>query len=97
MSELLAGAGGIGIYILVAAFLLWLAYYLFGPQALGVPAFIGVLVIFALWQALPSLGVLTIAAFVAGVLVLFIVIGMAMSLGAEKPPKAHDEKPPDEQ
>jgi hypothetical protein len=38
---------------------------------------------------------LVIAAMVVGLIVLYMLIGMAMTLGTGKPPRAHDEKPED--
>jgi hypothetical protein len=95
MGELVESAGGVLAALLLIGFVLWVLHYVFGSQVFGLPAMIGVLVVIAVGSAVPSLGVLSIAAIAAGVLVLFAVIGIAMSLGPEKLPKAHDEKPKD--
>ena len=79
------------------AFALWFLYFVFGPQGLGLPAMIGVLVVFGVAKALTSAGPLVVVAMVLGLVLLFIVIGMAMTLGAGRPPQAHDEKPREEQ
>ncbi len=95
MSELFEVAGNLGLDFLVIGGILWLAHYVFGSQALGVPAMIGIFLVIALGTMLSSLGFLVIAAMVAGLLLLYLVIGMAMSLGADRLPQAHDEKPKD--
>ena len=93
MGELLEVGGGLLALALGVVLVLWVLHYLFGAQVLGLPAMIGVLVVIAVGSAIPSLGILTILALVGGLLVLFVVIGMAMTLGPEKLSKASDEKP----
>jgi hypothetical protein len=93
VSELFESAGGILVLIVIVALVLWALYSVFGSQAFGLPSLIGVFVVLAVGRAVPSLGFVTLAAIVLGLLVLFIVLGMAMSLGPEELPKAHDEKP----
>jgi len=85
------------LYAAAIAVALGALYFVFGSQALGLPAMIGVLVVLAVAEALSSAGPLTLLAMVVGLAALFMVIGMAMSLGAGRPPQAHDEKPKDEQ
>lgn len=94
ISELVESGGGVLVAIVIVAFVLWVLHYAFGSQVLGLPAMLGVFVMIAIGSAV-SLGPLTIAVIVVGLLVLFVVIGMAMSLGPEKLPKARDEKPKD--
>jgi hypothetical protein len=93
VSEFVESAGGILVVLLLAVLVLWILYIVFGPQALGVPALIGVLVVIGVGSVVPTLGLFTVVAMIGGLLVLFIVVGMAMSLGPEKLPKAHDERP----
>jgi hypothetical protein len=57
---------------------------LFGPQVFGLPAMVGVLVVIAVGSAIPTLGLITIAAMAGGLLLLFAVIGMAMTFGPVK-------------
>ncbi len=95
MSELLEAVVNVGAYFLVIVLVLWLAYQAFGSQVFGLPVMIGVLVVIGVATAVSAASFFVIAAMVAGLLILFIVIGMAMSLGDEKPPQAHDEKPKD--
>lgn len=82
--------------ILLAAVVLWLLYLRFGSQVFGVPALVGVLVVLGVISIAPTLGLLTLAAIVLGVVVLFLVIGLAVSVGPERLPKARDERPPQE-
>ena len=84
MSELLESGGGLLAIAAAALFVLWALHYLFGTQVFGLPAMIGVLVVIAVGSAIPTLGLHTLAAMAAGLLVLFAVIGMAMTLGPEK-------------
>ena len=93
MTEFLEVGGGLLAVALGVVLVLWLLHYLFGSQVFGLPAMVGVLVVIAVGSAIPSLGILTIVAMVGGLLVLFVVIGMAMTLGPEKLGKAKDEKP----
>jgi hypothetical protein len=84
VSELLESGGGLLAIVAAALFVLWALHYLFGAQVFGLPAMIGVLVVIAVGSAIPTLGLVTVAAMAAGLLVLFAVIGMAMTLGPEK-------------
>jgi len=93
VTEFLEVGGGLLAVALGVVLVLWVLHYLFGSQVFGVPAMVGVLVVIAVASAIPSLGILTIVAMVGGLLVLFVVIGMAMTLGPEKLGKAKDEKP----
>jgi hypothetical protein len=93
VSEFVESAGGVFGLALIAVLVLALLSLLFGRQVFGLPALIGVLVVVAIGSAAPSLGLLTVFAMAAGMVVLLAVIGMAMSLGPEKPPRAHDERP----
>ena len=84
MTEFLEVGGGLLAVALGVVLVLWVLHYLFGSQVFGLPAMVGVLVVIAVGSAIPSLGILTIVAMVGGLLVLFVVIGMAMTLGPEK-------------
>ena len=95
MTEFLEVGGGLLAVALGVVLVLWVLHYLFGSQVFGLPAMVGVLVVIAVGSAIPSLGILTIVAMVGGLLVLFVVIGMAMTLGPEKLRKGHDEQPKD--
>ena len=96
MGELVESAGDILAVIAAAALVLWALHYVFGSQVFGLPAMIGVLLVIAVASAFPNLGLLTIAAMAGGLVVLFLAIGLAMALGPEKVPKAHDERPKDQ-
>jgi hypothetical protein len=76
---------GIAGTIVVIAVLLGLAYELFGSQAFGLPAILGVLALVGLLKlvsdaGLGNAGVLIVA---AGLIAIPLVIGMAMKLGAD--------------
>jgi hypothetical protein len=45
--ELLEAVGGVAIYVVLIAALLWALYFAFGPQVLGLPAMLGVFVVVA--------------------------------------------------
>jgi hypothetical protein len=68
---------------LVAA-LLWALYFAFGPQALGVPAMVGVLVVWAGVSIFSNAGIAGFVFVLLGLLVLVLVIGMAMRLGNDR-------------
>lgn len=84
MSELLGSAAGIGLWILLIAVLLWALYFAFGPQVLGLPAMIGVLVAFAGLRVFGNAGLSGLAFVIVGLVVLALVIGMAMRIGNER-------------
>lgn len=91
MTELLESGGGIAIAAGLVLLVGFAAYLVFGPQALGLPAMVGV---FALWglTSLVSdagLGAIGVVVVVAGVLAVLLIIGMAMSFG-NGPPSRED-------
>jgi hypothetical protein len=94
--ELLEAVGGVAIYVGLAALLLWALYFAFGPQVLGLPAMLCVLVVIAGIKILGNSGVGGLIAVVLGLVVVVLVIGMAMTLGAGRPPQQRNERPPDE-
>ncbi len=79
---------------LVIVAILLVLYMLFGAQALGLPTLVGALVVLAAISAIHSFAV--VLGVLGGLLLLFIAIGMAMTLGAGRPPQAHDERPKEE-
>lgn len=66
-------------------------YMLFGPAALGLPMLVGVLVVAAAWSLVPQLGGGALLLLAAGLVLAFLVIGMAMRLG---PTSAEEERGP---
>jgi len=97
MGELGEALGGLAVATLIVGLVLGILYLFFGSQVLGVPTVLAILVVFALRPLVGSLGPLVIVAIVVGLLVLFALIGMAMTFGTGKPPRAHDEKPGERQ
>lgn len=91
MTELLETGGGLAVAAVLVVLVGLAAYWVFGPQALGLPAMVGV---FALWgltslvsdAGLGAIGVLVV---VGGVIAVLLVIGMAMSFG-NGPPSRED-------
>jgi hypothetical protein len=83
MGELLEAAANIGLVLLLLGLLAALGYQLFGPVALGLPAMLGAFVFVAVILSSTesaSVGLLTA---VLGVIVIFLVIGLAMTYGDE--------------
>jgi hypothetical protein len=93
--ELLEAVGGVAIIVVLIAVLLWALYFAFGPQALGLPAMLGAFVLVAGWKIAGNSGVGGLVAVVLGVAAILLIIGMAMSFGG-RPPRAEQERPPDE-
>jgi hypothetical protein len=83
VSELLESTGGIvgalGGVILLGVFANWA----FGPQAVGLPAIIGLFTLFGLISFASDLGLgaLGILVIIGGLIAFMLVIGMAMKLG----------------
>jgi hypothetical protein len=94
--ELLEVIGGIAIIVGLIALLLWALYFAFGPQALGLPAMLGVFVVVAGVKIAGNSGVGGLVAVVLGLVAVVLVIGMAMTLGAGRPQQQQHERPPDE-
>lgn len=94
VSELLESVANVGAYVLVVGLIGWGLYRVFGPQVLGLPAMIGVLVIAGALSIFSS--VVVLVAMVIGLVVLMLVIGMAMTLGPEPPSPPGEERPMDD-
>jgi hypothetical protein len=85
MTELLESTAGIAGLVVVVVALGFIAYWVFGSQAIGLPAIIG---FFALWGLISlasdaGLGAVGILVVVGGLIALLLVIGMAMKIGAD--------------
>jgi len=92
--ELLEAVGGVAIYVVLIAVLLWALYFAFGPQVLGLPAMLGVFVVVAGVKIAGNSGIGGLIAVILGLAAIVLIIGMAMSLGG-RPPQAEQERPPD--
>jgi hypothetical protein len=96
VGELFDSALGIGVVLVALVVLMWLAYELFGPQAIGLPAIVGVLALAGLLKlvsdaGLGNGGVVIVA---VGVIAIPFVIGMAMKLGAAPGTRERTETKP---
>ncbi len=96
MGELLEALGHVAFYALLVGVFAWLAYLAFGPQVFGLPVLLGILTVFTLTTLLSNIGPIAIGLVLIGVLVLWLVIGMAMSLGPQGVPD-DGERPPEEE
>lgn len=94
VSELLEAVVGIGVYVVLFGLLLWALYFAFGPQVLGLPAMVGVLVIVAGIRISSNAGLSGLAFVVLGLFVLAMIIGMAMRLGTDRHGRSRDSEPP---
>jgi hypothetical protein len=92
VSKLLEAAATVAIIVLLG----WALRRTFGVQVFGVPAFIGLLVILAGRSIFSNSGWTGLLVTVVGLLALAIVIGMAMTLGADRPDRPEDERPLDD-
>ncbi len=79
--------GEVGVYVLLIGLLLWALYFAFGPQALGLPVLIGVLVVVAGVRVFSNAGLSGLAFVVLGLFALAMIIGMAMRLGSDRRPR----------
>jgi len=98
MAELLDTGGGIVLVFAVVVLIGFVAYWVFGPQALGLPTFIG---LFTLWGLVSlvsnaGMGPVGIVVIVGGVLAVLLIIGMAMRFGADPSTRVEQERPGEE-
>jgi hypothetical protein len=93
---MLEALGNVAIIVGLIAALLWALHFAFGPQVLGLPAMLGVFVVIAGIKILGNSGIGGLIAIVLGLVAVVLVIGMAMTLGAGRPPQQQNERPPDE-
>jgi hypothetical protein len=96
MGELLEAAGNIAAYAAVIFLAGWGLQRVFGVQVFGVPGIVGLLVVLAGVRVFSNSGLRGLLATVVCLLVVAIVIGMAMSLGADRPDRPEGERPPDD-
>jgi hypothetical protein len=82
--------GGLAVLAVVVVLVGFVAYWIFGPKAVGLPSIIG---LFALWGLISfvsdiGLGPVGIVVVVGGLIALVLVIGMAMRLGDGTPTRS---------
>jgi hypothetical protein len=94
VSELLDAAVGVGVYVVLFGLLLWALYFAFGPQALGLPAMLGVLVIVAGIRVFSNAGLSGLVFVVIGLFVLLMIIGIAMRPGTDRHAGSRDSESP---
>jgi hypothetical protein len=92
LAETVGNFAAVGVVVVLVGFV---AYWAFGPQAIGLPALIGLL---TLWGATSlvsnaGLGPVGVVLIIAGVLVVLLIIGMAMRLGADVPTRPDADRP----
>lgn len=76
------------------AVLIWAAYHVIGPQVLGLPVMIGVLVVFAGRSIFSNVGAAGLLAIVVGLAAVVVVIGMAMNVGNARSERSRPDEPP---
>jgi hypothetical protein len=87
----------VGIYVVLFGLLAWALYYAFGPQVLGLPAMVAVLVIVAgVKTVIPNVGLAGLAAMIVGLAAVVVIIGMALTVGGGRVERTEDERPPDD-
>jgi hypothetical protein len=96
VGELLDAVGGVGVYVVLFGLLAWALYYAFGPQVLGLPTMLGVLVLIAGVRIFSNVGLAGLAAVVVGIIALVLIIGMAMTLGGQPPARSVEQKADDD-
>lgn len=74
----------------------WFAYNRVGAQVFGLPVLIGLFALWALVKVFINSGLLGFAAVIIGVLVVWMVIGMAMTFGRDEYVAGDDDKPVDD-
>jgi hypothetical protein len=81
----LESTGGVAIAVVGVLLLAFVAYWTFGPQALGLPAMVGVLALWGLTSLVSNagLGALGVVVVIGGLIALMLIIGMAMRFGAD--------------
>lgn len=72
----------------------WAAYRAIGPQALGLPVIIGVLVVAAGASIFSNAGIVGLLAIVVGLAAVVVVIGMAMNVGSTRSQEVRPNTPP---
>jgi len=94
VSELLESTGGVLGVGAAVALLAFLAYWAFGPQAIGVPAILGLFALWGLGAFLSDLGLgaVGVVCVLLGTLAVVLAIGMALTLGGA--PAGEDEPKP---
>jgi 4-hydroxybenzoate polyprenyltransferase len=96
VGELLDAVAGIAAYAAVIIVVGWILQWLFGVQVFGVTGMVGLLVVVAGVRVFSNSGARGLIATVICLLAIAIVIGMAMTLGADRPDRPEDDRPLDD-
>jgi hypothetical protein len=96
VGELLDAVANVAVWVAVIVLVGWVLQLVFGVQVFGLAGLVGVLVIVAGVRVFSNSGLRGLIATVAALLAVAIVIGMAMTLGADRPDRPEDERPPDD-
>jgi 4-hydroxybenzoate polyprenyltransferase len=92
VGELLDAAANVAAYAAVIVLAGWGLQRVFGVQVFGIAGMLGVLVVIAGVRVFSNSGVAGLIATAICLLAVAIVIGMAMTLGAERPDRSDDER-----
>jgi hypothetical protein len=95
VAELLETVGNFASVGVVVVLIGFAAYWAFGPQAIGLPALIGLLTLWGVTSLVSNagLGPVGVVVIVGGVLGVLLIIGMAMRLGADAPTRPDADRP----
>jgi 4-hydroxybenzoate polyprenyltransferase len=96
VAELLEAIAKVAAYAALIGLAGWGLQRLLGWQLVGLPGLIGVLVVFAGAQVFSNSGVRGLIATLVCLFAVALVIGMAMSLGADRPDRPEEQRPPDD-
>jgi len=93
--ESTGGFVGVAVAVVLIGFV---AYWAFGPQAVGLPAIIGLLALWGLISLVSDagLGGVGIVVVVGGVIAVLLIIGMAMRFGDHPPARSDADRARDD-
>lgn len=91
---MLESTGGLALIVALVLGAGFIAYWAFGPQAVGLPAIIGLLTLWGLISLVSNagLGAIGVVVVIGGVIAVLLIIGMAMRFGDRPPRRADDER-----
>jgi hypothetical protein len=96
VGELLDAVAGVAAYAAVIIAVGWALQRVFGVQVFGVAGMVGVLVVLAGASVFSNSGLRGLLATAVCLVAVAVVIGMAMTLGADRPDRPEEERPPDD-
>lgn len=92
LAETVGNFAAVGVVVVLIGFV---AYWAVGPQAIGLPALIGLLTLWGATSVVSNagLGPVGVVLIFGRVLVVLLIIGMAMRLGADAPTRPDGDRP----